>query len=388
MRYIVPFVRRDLEKKMVFIGGPRQSGKTTVARFLIGDPRPTKPRASGAAIFSGGAYFNWDDDEDRRALLHRQWHPDNRLLGFDELHKFPRWKNWIKGLFDKQHGAHEFLVTGSARLDVYRRGGDSLMGRYHYWRLHPFGLDEVPSKMPMAEALRRFLTVGPFPEPFFGNDEREARRWRKERFTRVIRDDIRDLQVVHDIARLELFVDALRHRVGSTIVLSNIATDLQVSPVTLKNWLQILERMYLVFAVYPFSKNLPRAISKPPKVYFFDTGDVIGDEGARFENFIAASLLRRLHFWEDRDGYDCRLCFVRDKEGHEVDFLIEREGKVFEIIEAKTSESEIAAGLRYFGERLKPERATQIVLKLKRAYAQGPIEVIDPIGALRSLEPR
>src|SRR5262249_24720459 len=160
--------------------------------------------------------------------------------------------------------------TGSARLDVYRRGGDSMLGRYHYWRLHPFSIGELPRRMSAKEGYRRLLAVGGFPEPFMDGNEVEARRFRRERFDRVLRDDVRDLAPVRNIQTLALFVDALRSRVGSPVVLSNIAEDLQVAPKTLSHWLEVLERMYLVFVVRPYTQRLPRAIRKPPKVYFFD----------------------------------------------------------------------------------------------------------------------
>ncbi|MGD2127502.1 MAG: hypothetical protein PVG99_15595 [Desulfobacteraceae bacterium] len=191
---------------------------------------------------------------------------------------------------------HSFLVTGSARLDVYRRGGDSLLGRYHYWRLHPFTLDECPAVIKPDEAYRRLMTVGGFPEQFLDGDEREARRWRRERFDRVLRGDIRDLGSIRNIQLLGLFLDSLRHGVGGMITFSNLAEDIQISPKTAKAWLELLERMYLVFTVRPYTRSLPRAVQKPPKVYFFDNADVIGDEGARFENFVATHLLKRTHF--------------------------------------------------------------------------------------------
>lgn len=264
MRYIRTYVLQDLQKKMVFIGGPTQVGKTTLAKdILSGD-------------FPKGRYFNWDYDEDRRDILKKRWSKDNRLLVFAELHKYPRWKSWIKGVYDIFHENHTFLVTGSARLDIYRRGGDSLMGRYHYWRLHPFTLDEFPEGINPEDAYNRLMTVGGFPEPFLDGDERAARRWRRERFDRVLQEDVRDLESIRNIQLLSLFVDLLRHRVGSLVVLSNLAQDLQISPKTAKAWLDVLERMYLVFCVRPYTRNLPRAVLKPPKVYFFDNGDVLG----------------------------------------------------------------------------------------------------------------
>jgi len=367
MRYITPYILEDLNKKMVFVGGPRQVGKTTLAKAVLSENFPS------------GRYLNWDYDEDRQDILKKRWSTENTLLVFDELHKFPRWKGWIKGIYDVSHKMHSFLITGSARLDVYRRGGDSLMGRYHYWRLHPFALDEIPDGISPEDAFKRLLTVGGFPEPFLDGNERNARRWRRERFDRVLREDVRDLEQIRNIQLLGIFLDMLRYRVGGLITISNIASDLQVSPKTAKSWLEVLERMYLVFAVRPYTKSLPRAVLKPPKVYFFDNGDVLGDEGARFENLVASSLLKRLHFLEDRDGYRYELRYIRDKEGREVDFAVIKEGRLIELIEAKHSDENISKHLLYYANRLKPKKATQIVAQIKRPYDKGRIKVVDPI---------
>jgi predicted AAA+ superfamily ATPase len=372
MRYITPHVLEDLKKKMVFVGGPRQVGKTTLAKAVISNDYPD------------GRYFNWDYDEDRQDILQKKWSLDNNLLVFDELHKFPRWKTWIKGIYDVSHKIHSFLVTGSARLDIYRRGGDSLMGRYHYWRLHPFTLDEIPNGISPKDAFDRLMTVGGFPEPFLEKDERTARRWRRERFDRVLREDIRDLESIRNIQLLGMFLDALRHRVGGKVVLSNMAGDLQISPKTAKSWLEVLERMYLVFTVLPFTKSLSRAVLKPPKVFFFDNADVLGDEGARFENLVATSLLKRLNYLEDRDGYRYELRYIRDKEGREVDFTIIKEGDLEELIAVKYSDESISKSLLYYTSRLNPKRATQLVATLKRSFDKGGIKVTDPISYFNS----
>lgn len=367
MRYITPFILEDLKKKMVFVGGPRQVGKTTIAKAIL------------KAHFPSGRYLNWDLDEDRQDILRKRWSAQNDLLIFDELHKYPRWKRWIKGIYDTAAADHSFLITGSARLDVYRRGGDSLMGRYHYWRLHPFTLDEVPEGISPEDALERLMTIGGFPEPFFEADERSARRWRRERFDRVLREDVRDLESVRNIQLLSLMLDALRHRVGGLTVLSNLAADIEISPKTAKSWLEILERMYLVFAVRPYTHSIPRAILKPPKVYFFDNADVLGDDGARFENLVASSLLKRVHFTEDYEGYRCDLRYIRDKEGREVDFVVIKEDKVAELIEVKLKDEDISKSLLYYTQRLKPLKATQIVARLKRPYTANGIDVVDPL---------
>ena len=368
MRYLTSQILEDLKKKMVFVGGPRQVGKTTLAKAILANHYPE------------GRYFNWDFDEDRRDILRKRWSRDNPLLIFDELHKFPKWKSWIKGIYDVSHSLHSFLITGSARLDIYRRGGDSLLGRYHYWRLHPFTLDEIPRGITPKEAFERLMTLGGFPEPFLEGDERSARRWRRERFDRVLREDVRDLEPLRNIQLLGLFLDLLRHRVGGLVVLSNLARDLEISPKTAKAWLETLERMYLVFSVRPYTKSLPRAVKKPPKVYFFDNGDVLSDEGTRFENLVATSLLKRLHYLEDSQGYRYELRYVRDKEGREVDFAIVKEGNLEELIEVKYADDSIARSLSYYAERLNPVKATQIVAGIKRPYDRGKIRVTDPIS--------
>lgn len=372
MRYLKNFILNDLKKKMVFLGGPRQCGKTTLAKDIL----------SG---YTRGAYYNWDLDEHRQMILKKQWSDADKLLVFDEIHKYKSWKNWLKGVFDTQREDHHMLVTGSARLDVYKRGGDSLLGRYHYWRLHPFTLSEIPGKITPREAFDRLMSVGGFPEPFLDGDETQARRWRRERLDRVLRDDIRDLESVKDIQTMALFLDALRTRVGGLVVLSNIAEDLQTSPQTLTRWLDIFQKMYLVFVVRPYTKNLPRAVQKPPKVYFFDNADVIGDEGARFENLVASHLLKKIHFLEDRDGYRYELCYIRDKEGREVDFAIVKEGVLTELIEAKFADPNISPHLQYYAERLKPKMAQQIVAKLKRSYSQKKMHVVTPFESLMTM---
>jgi len=223
------------------------------------------------------------------------------------------------------------------------------------------------------------MTVGGFPEPFLDGDPREARRWRRDRFDRVIKEDIRDLTDVRQISLLELFIHQLRTRVGGQIVMSNLAGEIQVSPKTAQNWLAVLERMYLVFAVRPYTRNLPRAIVKPPKVYFYDNGDVIGDKGATFENLVASHLLKRLHFLEDRDGFRYELRYIRDKEGREVDFVVIKEGMIQELIEVKLSDDKVSPHLAYYLEKLNPPRATQIVARLRHPFSRGRLQIMDPV---------
>lgn len=367
IRYCEPFIYQDLAKKMVFIGGPRQVGKTTLSRALCRQD------------FIGGVYFNWDNDDDRQAILRKQWLNTAPLVIFDELHKFPRWKQWIKGIYDTKPAEQQYLVTGSARLDVYRRGGDSLMGRYHYWRLHPLTLDELPASISAAEGYQRLLALGGFPEPFIKADEREARRWRRERFERILREDIRDLEYIRNIQSLGLFIDALRERVGSLVTLSNLAIDIQISPKTAKTWLALIERMYLAFPVYPLTRHIPRAIQKPPKVYFYDNADVLDNPGARLENLVAATLLKRLHFLEDYYGYRCNLYYIRDKDNREVDFVTEVDGVIEDLIEVKSTDTSLSTSLKYYAAKLQPKRAVQLVGQLKQPFNSGNILVTSPI---------
>lgn len=367
-RYCEDDIYHDLEKKMVFIGGPRQVGKTTLSQNLCRDK------------FAEGDYYNWDIDEDRQAIMDKAWRSDKPLVIFDELHKYPKWKQWLKGVYDGKPANQQYLVTGSARLDVYKRGGDSLMGRYHYWRLHPFTLDEIPPHLSAKQAYQRLLTVGGFPEPFLSGNEREARRWRRERFDRILKEDIRDLDNIRNIQLLYLFVDALRTRVGSTLVLANIARDLEIAPKTAKNWLQLVERMYIAFSITPLTKNIPRSISKPSKVYFYDNADSLSDEGGRLENLVATTLLKRLHYIEDYHGYRCQLHYIRDKDGREVDFAVVIDGVLEQLIEVKRKDTDISTGLLYYANKLKPKQVVQIVGDLQRPFEKHGVLVSDPIN--------
>ncbi|OGT43672.1 MAG: hypothetical protein A3F13_08590 [Gammaproteobacteria bacterium RIFCSPHIGHO2_12_FULL_40_19] len=365
-RYIEPFILDDLKKKMVFIGGPRQVGKTMLSKSIC-------------RHYKASQYLNLDLDSDRKVILKHLWSSDEQLVVFDELHKYPRWKRWIKGVYDTKPAHQQYLVTGSARLDIYRRGGDSLMGRYHYWRLHPFTLDEHPSKISQSEAYERLMTLGGFPEPFINADIREAKRWRTERFLRVIREDVRDLENIREIQLLQLFADALRERVGGMISFSNLASDLEIAPKTAKSWLNVLERMYLLFPIYPYCKNIPRAIKKPAKVYFYDNADCADDPAVRLENLVATHLLKRLHFMEDYFGHRCGLHYIRDRDDREVDFVTTIDNKVIDLIEVKSSDTKISSSLKYYKELLKPKQTVQIVGNLSRPFEQNGIRVTNPI---------
>jgi uncharacterized protein len=370
-RIIFEPILNDLKKKMVFLGGPRQCGKTHFAKEVL-------------KIYQSKNYFNWDSPDDKKIILAQKWSKE-KLIVLDEIHKYPKWKNFVKGIYDTEKDNHNFLITGSARLDIYKRGGDSMLGRYHYWRLHPFTLNELPKKISIEEGFKRLMRVGGFPEPFLDGSDITARRWRKERFNLILREDIRDLERVNEIQNISLLVDLLKTRVGSLIVISNLARDLQVAPNTVKRWIEILERMYLIFTVRPYTEKLSRAISKPFKVYFYDNADVDGDEGAIFENLVATHLLKTIQFREDSQGYRMELLFIRDKEGREIDFAITKDGKLESLIEAKLSDEDISKNLIYYSERLKPKDSLQLVANLKREYKKNKLEVLSAKKYLATL---
>ena len=371
MRYLSGDVRRDLERKMVFLSGPRQVGKTHLAETLLGE---------------NDIYLNWDDPDHRLRIRRRRWPDEAGIIALDEIHKFSKWRNWLKGTYDTRKERHRFLVTGSARLDFYRRGGDSLLGRYHAWRLHPVCLAEVRHglgtrpAMNTDAAFERLLSVGGFPEPFFSGDEVLARRWRKERRELVVREDLRDLERVREITQIGLLLDLLAERVGGPVVASNLAEDLEVAPRTVQHWIEIIERLYLGFRVPPFTGKLARAIRKPPKFYFFDNADVpvadSGSLGARFENLVATHLLKRLHYLEDSLGDRLELRYIRDKEGHEVDFAVLRERKPVMLIESKWSEERPSPDLAYFGERLGVAERIQVVARLRKGFSYKGTRVV------------
>lgn len=348
-RTIESQVMADLEKKFVLLGGPRQCGKTTLSRKLF--PRNQQ-------------YLNYDAVEDRILIAKKNWDRSKDLIVFDELHKMKKWKSWLKGVYDKEGNRPRLLVTGSARLDILKNVGDSLAGRHFYLRLYPLGLAELKkAKFPgtSAEHLKRLLEVGGFPEPFIEGSIEYANRWRRSHLDTILRDDLRDLASIRDIKSVETLVHLLSERVGSTISYASLARDLSVAPKTVQRWVEILERLYVVFVVTPFSKNIAKAISKEPKIYFFDTGRVIDEPGARFENLVANALLKRNHFLEDTQGEHCALHYVRDRNGREVDFLTLKNRKPEWLIEVKNSDPVPTKSLYLMRDQIQPAKSFQLV---------------------------
>jgi uncharacterized protein len=357
-RYICDAAQEDLDhRKVVFIGGPRQVGKTTCAlSFLGADATTAHP-----------AYLNWDTPRVRKPLREGLLPPEEPLVILDEVHKYARWRNLVKGLYDSERDARQFIVTGSARLDYYRKGGDSLQGRYHYYRLHPFSLGELGRAQ---SDLTELLAMGGFPEPLLRGTERFRRRWERERLQRVVHGDIQDLENVREVSLLELLLDALPARVGSPLSLASLAGDLEVAPRTVDRWIDIFERMYLVFRIAPFGTPRIRAVKKERKLYFWDWASA-PEGGPRFENFVASQLLKYCHWQEDFEGHRMELRFLRDTDRREVDFIVLRNKKPLFAIECKTGERTLSPALRYFKERIAIPELFQVHLGSKDVVQDG-----------------
>jgi predicted AAA+ superfamily ATPase len=321
-------------------------------------------------------YLNFDDSELRKIIMNRSWSRDVELIIFDELHKKPKWKSWIKGIYDTEGINPKILVTGSARMDVFKKGSDSLAGRHYNYRLHPFSVAELKEQMPPRECLERLMKVGGFPEPFLNNDEDFAKRWRSTHIDKIIKEDLLELEQVRNIKLIEILIDLLADRVGSSVSYSSLARDLEISPHTVKKWIGILESLYVIFVVPPYSKNLARAILREPKIYFYDNGRVKKDEGARFENLIANALLRKLHLGQDLRGEKSQLFYVKDKEKREVDFLTVIDNKIIDLVEVKLSDENLSNNLNYYNERLKPMKPVQVIYNLKHEQTKNTISLV------------
>lgn len=337
-RYLVDSIKADLQSKMVFLGGPRQVGKTTLALSLL---KTDKRRHSG--------YLNWDDPRVRPELLRGHLPANESLLVLDEIHKYPRWRNLVKGLYDTRADQVSFLVTGSARLDHYCKGGDSLQGRYHHYRLHPFSLSELNATASKGD-LEALMQFGGFPEPLLSGEVRKWRRWQRERLSRVVYEDLRDLENVRQIALIELLLEALPDRIGSPLSIRNLSEDLQVAHATVDRWLGILENLYVCFRLPPFGAPPIRAVKKETKLYFWDWSQT-RDGGGRFENLVACHLLKYCHHLEDTDGYRMELRFLRDTDLREVDFVVLQDRKPLFAVECKSGEKSLSKAINYFRQR-------------------------------------
>ncbi len=366
-RYLADQVERDLRKKMVFVAGPRQVGKTTLAKSLPG---------------AAAGYLNWDVAEHRERILKREL-PPGRLWIFDEIHKYRAWRGYLKGLFDDRPASQRILVTGSARLDLYRYGGDSLQGRHHLLRLHPLSAAELGLKT--QDDLRQLLNLGGFPEPFFGGSETEARRWSREHRNLLVREEIVGLERVQDLGAIELLMLRLPELVGSPLSINALREDLQVSHKTVANWISILERLYALFRLAPFGAPRIRAVKKEQKHYHFDWS-VAPENSQRLENLVASHLLKWVHYEQDARGRDLELRYFRDTDGREVDFVVVERRSPILFVECKWGDQEIDRGLRYLKARFPRCDAWQVTAAGRKDY-QSPegIRVAPALKLLSSL---
>ena len=354
--------------KMAFVSGPRQCGKTTLANQLL------------SITHHEGNYFNWDDVEFRRLwlrspaavlpLLHI--HPGDRpMMVLDEIHKHRKWKTILKGFYDSNKKKTHILVTGSARLNIYRKSGDSLAGRYIPYRLHPFSYGESTEiKPPPAQEwpkqqstrfqLKDLLALGGFPEPLFAGTEAKAKRWWRLYREQLIREDLRDFKAVREVQQVDLLTTLLLTKVGGGFSLQSLQEDLSVSFATVRDWIDALESIFLCYLIRPYSKKLQGSLKKEPKVYFYHW-PAVQHPGARLENLVASHLLKSVHAWTDSAMGDFELFYIRDKMKREVDFCVTKDGNPWLLLEVKTSEKAISPALIHYSELLRPEFSIQLL---------------------------
>lgn len=352
-RYLKKYITEDLDKKIILLTGPRQAGKTTLSKMLKND-------------FD---YFNFDNIDDRMSLNEKSWDRSKPLIIFDELHKLKNWKSWLKGIYDTEGIPPSILVTGSARLDTYRKVGDSMAGRFFQFRIHPLDLKEIKFYLKpenIDSELDKLLLFGGFPEPFLNGKQRFYNRWKKSHLDIIIKQDLIDLENVHQITQIETLIQLLKLRIGSPISYSSLARDLQCSDKTVKRWLTILENMYVLFKVPPFHKNVARAIQKAPKYYFYDIGQVHGDSGIKLENAVACAIQKEIHFREDCFGEERKLFYVKNKEGKEIDFCIASKNIPSLLLEVKWKDDNLSPNFEKFTKFYPDVKMVQISKELNR----------------------
>lgn len=372
-RYIENSIIKDAlnAKKIAFISGPRQVGKTTLAKHILENKN------------SGENYFSFDDDEFKKiwiknpkSILQNLDIKDHPLIVFDEIHKDHKWKNKLKGLYDLYNKEAQFIVTGSARLNFFRKSGDSLQGRYIPYHLHPFTFGEVSHVKPPPEIhwdenfgnsifnIKDLLSLGGFPDPLLGGSLNKARRFQRLYRERLIREDLRDLSNVRDINLLSTMSLLLIEKAGGQLSFESLRQDLSTSFDSVARWINLLEAVYFMFMLRPYCKNIKNSLKKEPKCFLYDWS-VIKDEGKRLENMIAMHLLKNVHVWTDLAYGEFELFYLRDKQKHEVDFLITRDQKPYLLLEVKTKNSNISSSLIHFKRQLNPTFSIQLVLDKK-----------------------
>ncbi len=352
-RYLIKQMIEDLPKKIVLISGPRQSGKTTISKMLS----------------ESYEYLNYDYDAHRTIIEKKEWDRGTSLVILDELHKMPQWKRWLKGIYDVDGIPPSLVVTGSAKLDTFRKVGDSLAGRFFAFRLHPLDLKELNKFAPkfnLQKSFETLLQIGGFPGPYLDGTLENYKRWRGTHLDIILKQDLITLEKISNITGIENLIRLLRTRIGSTISHNNLASDLGVDPKTVKNWLDVLERLYVIFKVTPYSKKIKDSILKAPKYYFYDNGQVEGDNGVRLENLVACALLKELHFLHDVHGEDVDLHFLRTKRGEEIDFLVTINNRPSMMIEVKWADDTFSSKFNFFDRFIPGIRKIQLVGELKK----------------------
>jgi predicted AAA+ superfamily ATPase len=369
-RMQIPHIIKDLEKKMVILVGPRQAGKTWVAKNI-------------AQRFSSSLYLNYDQISDRKIILEQNWLPSIEFLILDELHKMPDWKNYLKGFYDTKPESMRVLVTGSARLDIFNHMGDSLAGRYFRHRLMPLSPAELmQANMPVD--LDKLIRRSGFPEPYLADDDIDAERWRLQYLNSLLSIDVFEFDKIQNIKAMQLIFKLLRGRVGSPVSYQSISEDAAVSPTTVKKYIEILEALYIIFRITPYSKNIARSLLKEPKIYFFDSALVEGNEGAKIENLIAVSLLKNIYAKYDYLAEDYHLHYLRTKDGREVDFALVKNDEITQVIEVKASNHSISPSLLEFSKKYHYP-AMQIVKNCHHEIIIDKIQIVKAINFLKSL---
>ena len=362
-RYLKTALSEDLGRKILLLSGPRQCGKTTLSRMLRNDYQ----------------YINHDLAEHRLLLREKSWDRLKDLVIFDELHKMDQWKAWLKGIFDVEGMPPDLLVTGSARLEAFRKTGDSLAGRHFQFRLHPLDYKEALAFSGLSgnDIFLRLMSVGGFPEPFLNGTPAYYNRWKRSHIDLILKEELLTLTAVRDIQSIETLIELLRTRVGSPVSALSLARDLQKSPNTIRHWLKLLEDLFVIFKLAPYHKNVARALLKEPKYYFYDNGMVQGDPGTKLENLVACALLKEVHRAQDVDGADLDLHFLRTRDGHEIDFLVMKEKRPHQLIEVKWKDASLS---RNFRKILGSERLSrlQVVGELQQSKSYPGGERIEP----------
>jgi predicted AAA+ superfamily ATPase len=352
-------------RQMAFISGPRQVGKTTTAKHLA------------------ATYLDWDNPTHRKLLTAgpeavaaavglNDLASTPPVLAIDEIHKFGRWKNWLKGFFDIYADRCRVIVTGSSRLDVYRRGGDSLMGRYFHYRMHPFSVGELvaptipdtPIRPPQPLPEEQWTALwehGGFPEPFAHRKAAFSRRWRSSRFQQLLREDLRDLTLVREVAQIGLLAEILQDRSCDQIVMKSLADDLHVAPDTVKHWLELLVSLHVGVLIRPWFTNVTKSLRKEPKWFLRDWSG-IEDAGKRAETFVACHLLKAVDGWNDLGLGAFELRYLRDKQQREVDFVVIRDRKPWFLVEVKAGRDSLSPALKHYQDQIKAPHAFQVVL--------------------------